>query len=185
MLNHEMQTRDIVSMIFYIRGKKVMLDNDLASIYNVETKVLNQAVKRNQKRFPGDFIFQLTQEEWVSLRSQIVTLKNLPGKQKGHNRRGIHRKFLPYVFTEHGALMLASVLNSEEAINASIFVVRAFIKLREFIEINRDLAKKIEELERTLGVHDENIQLIFETIRQLIEKKNEPREPVGFKNGKR
>ena len=130
MINRELKVGDIVSRIFYVRGQKVMLDYDLASIYCVETRVLNQAVKRNQKRFPDDFIFHLTQDEWVSLRSQFVILDILPDKQNRSTGRGKYRKFLPYVFTEHGALMLASVLNSDEAIRASIFVVRAFIKLR-------------------------------------------------------
>jgi hypothetical protein len=174
----ELLVSEIVSRIFYIRGQKVMLDSDLASMYGVETKVLNQAVKRNKKRFPEDFFFQLTQDEWDSLRSQFVTLEISTVSQKGSSGRGKFRKFLPYVFTEHGALMLASVLQSEIAINASIFVVRAFIKLREFLEGNNELAKKIDDLEAR---YDKNFRIIFETIKQLIHQKNEPVRPIGFR----
>jgi len=174
----QLSVSEIVSGIFYIRGQKVMLDSDLASIYGVETKVLNQAVKRNMNRFPEDFFFQLTHDEWYSLRSQIVTLEISSVRQKRNIGRGKFRKFLPYVFTEHGALMLAAVLQSEIAINASIFVVRAFIKLREFLESNQELAKKIEELEAR---YDKNFSIVFEAIKQLIHQKNEPVKPVGFK----
>jgi hypothetical protein len=172
------QVGDIVSRIFFIRGQKVMIDYDLSSIYGVETRVLNQAVKRNHKRFPDDFIFQLTQDEWDSLRSQIVILKNPSNSIEKSTIRGKHRKFLPFAFSEHGALMLASVLNSDEAINASIFVVRAFIKLREFLELNKDLAKKIEELE---AKYDNQFGMVFQAIKELIHQKNEPVAPVGFR----
>jgi hypothetical protein len=155
-----------------------MLDSDLASIYGVETKVLNQAVKRNLARFPEDFFFQLTADEWESLRSQFVTLNENPYELSGSFGRGKFRKYLPYVFTEHGALMLSAVLQGEVAVNAGIFVVRAFVKLREFLEINKELAKKIEELEAR---YDEKFCLVFETIYQLMEKKNEPLQPIGFR----
>lgn len=178
MTTRKIQAGDIVSRIFYIRGKKVMLDSDLASVYGVETKVLNQAVKRNLKRFPDDFFFQLTNDEWNSLRSQFVTLEVLSYDHKPLAGRGKHRKFLPYAFTEHGALMLATVLNSEKAIYASLFVVRAFIQLREFLEVNKELAKKIEALETR---YDEQFNILFEAIRELIHKKNEPVKPVGFR----
>ena len=174
----ELLVSEIVSRIFYIRGQKVMLDGDLASMYGVETKVLNQAVKRNKKRFPEDFFFQLTQDEWDSLRSQFVTLEVSSVRPKGNIGRGKFRKFLPYVFTEHGALMLASVLQSEIAINASIFVVRAFIKLREFLESNNELAKKIDDLEAR---YDKNFSIIFEAIKQLIHQKNEPVRLIGYR----
>jgi hypothetical protein len=178
MYDKGLKVGDIVSRIFYIRGQKVMLDSDLASIYGVETKVLNQAVKRNMKRFPEDFFFQLTMDEWFSLRSQIVTLKISSIPQKGNIGRGKFRKFLPFVFTEHGALMLAAVLQSEVAINASILVVRAFIKLREFLEINKELAKKIEELE---AKYDNQFSLVFQAIKEMIYQKNEPITPVGYR----
>jgi hypothetical protein len=178
MTNRELMVSDIVSRIFYVRGQKVMLDSDLASIYCVETKVLNQAVKRNFARFPEDFFFQLTTDEWESLRSQIVTLNEKPHEKTGSFGRGKFRKYLPYVFTEHGALMLSAVLQSDVAVNAGIFVVRAFVKLREFLKINKELAKKIEELEAR---YDEKFSMVFETIYQLIEKKNEPLNPIGFR----
>jgi phage regulator Rha-like protein len=170
------QEQTIVNKIYYIRGQKVMLDEDLAEIYQVEIKVLNQAVKRNIDRFPEDFIFQLSKEEADSLRSQIVTLK------KG---RGQHRKYLPYAFTEHGVVMLASVLNSSVAIQASILVVRAFVSMRHFLLENQALAKKVEELERQMkkkfAEQDGKIDAVFEAIQQLIQEKDEPREPIGFK----
>jgi ORF6N domain len=178
MTTRELKAGDIVSRIFYIRGKKVMLDSDLASVYGVETKVLNQAVKRNLKRFPGDFFFQLTNDEWYSLRSQIVTLDVLHHEPGPPFRKGKHRKFLPYAFTEYGALMLATILNSEKAIYASMFVVRAFIQFREFLEVNKELAKKIEALETR---YDEQFNILFEAIRELIRKKNEHVNPVGFR----
>jgi hypothetical protein len=178
MSEYVLKVGDIVNRIFFICGQKIMLDYDLANIYGVETRVLNQAVKRNQKRFPGDFLFQLTQDEWESLRSQFVILEIPKNQKQGLPGRGKYRKFLPYGFTEHGALMLASVLNSEEAINASIFVVRAFIKLREFLELNKELAKKIEELE---AKYDSQFSLVFQAIKELIHQKNEPVAPIGYR----
>jgi hypothetical protein len=174
----ELEAAEIVSRIFYIRGKKVMLDSDLASVYGVETKVLNQAVKRNLKRFPDDFFFRLTRDEWNSLRSQIVTLEVIAPEIRLSAGKGKHRKYLPYAFTEHGALMLATVLNSEKAIYASLFVVRAFIQLREFLDVKKELAKKIEEMETR---YEEQFNILFEAIRELIHKKNEPANPVGFR----
>jgi hypothetical protein len=171
--------QDIVSQIFYVRGKKVMIDSDLASLYGVETKVLNQAVKRNLKRFPEDFCFQLKSDEWSFLRSQFVTLeKSSLDKELKADQRGRFRKYLPFVFTEHGTLMLASVLQSEVAINASIFVVRAFIKLREFLEINKDLKQKVETLE---AKYDKQFMLLFRAIKELVQKKNDPLAPIGFR----
>ena len=175
--NHQ----DIISRIFYVRGKKVMIDSDLASLYRVETKALNQAVKRNLKRFPDDFFFQLSTDEWSVLRSLFVTLdSSTSGEEINTNRRGKFRKYLPYVFTEHGTLMLASVLQSETAINASIFVVRAFIKLREFLDENKELKKKVDGLEKK---YDNQFILVFQAIEELIQKKTEPLQPVGFRIG--
>ena len=160
---------NITGLIHFIRGEKVILDSDLARLYEVPTKVLKQAVRRNLDRFPVDFMFELTENETIASRSQFVTLK-----------RGQNIKYRPFAFTEQGVAMLSSVLNSERAIHVNIAIMSAFVQMRKFLETHRELAMKIEELERTLGVHDENIQLIFETIRQLIEKKNEPRTPVGY-----
>ena len=143
-----------------------MLDNDLAELYGVETKVLNQAVKRNATRFPPDFMFQLTAGEWESLRSQFVTLK-----------RGEHRKYLPYAFTEHGALMLANVLNSERAAQTSVMVVRAFVRLRQMLASNAELARKLAALENK---YDAQFKIVFDAIRQLMSPPEPKRREIGF-----
>jgi len=157
----------IASLIYIIRRKRVMIDSDLAKIYNLETKVLKQAVRRNIHRFPPDFMFELTKNEYDSLRSQIVTLK-----------RGSHSKYLPFVFTEHGSLMLASVLRSETAVKASINIVRAFVKLREILATNKDLANKIAEMEKK---YDEQFKIVFTVIRQLMAEPEKPdRKPLGY-----
>ena len=126
---------EIQERIFIIRGYRVMMDSDLAIIYGVTTKRLNEQVKHNIKRFPLDFMFQLNEEEYESLRSRFATLKQ---------NRGKHRKYLPYVFTEHGAIMLANVLNSPSAVEASIQVVRAFVNLRKHLSTNKELASKMQ-----------------------------------------
>lgn len=150
-----------------------MLDRDLAKLYRVETRAVNQAVKRNQDRFPEDFMFQLTLEEAkavLSLRSQIVILK-----------RGQHLKYLPYVFTEHGVVILANVLKSPVAIRASIQVVRAFVHLRQFLATNQQLARKIEALEKKVGKHDVDLQGILAMLRKLLEPPAlAPRRSFGF-----
>jgi phage regulator Rha-like protein len=156
--------------ILLIRGERVLLDSDLAGLYGVTVKRLNEQVRRNLKRFPKDFMFQLTKEEYRVLRSQIATLKT---------GRGRHRKYLPYAFTEHGAVMLASVLNSPVAIRMSIFVVRAFVRLRELLKTHKELARKLIELEQRIAQHDETIQSVIRAIRQLMEP---PRtEAIGFR----
>jgi hypothetical protein len=160
-----LQEDTIAAHIFEIRGQKVMMDADLAQIYGVETKVLNQAVKRNAQRFPADFMFQLTEEEWQNLKSQNVT-SSWGGRRK-----------LPYVFTEHGTVMLASVLNSTVAIEASLFVVRAFIQMRTFMHVSVELARKIQELEEKC---DDRFAIVFDTLRQLTETPAPPREKIGF-----
>jgi len=163
----------ITGKIFILRGHRVMLDRDLANLYGVETKALNQAVKRNQDRFPEDFMFRLTSEEAkaaISLRSQIVTLK-----------RGQHIKYLPYVFTEHGVVMLANVLMSAVAVRASIQVVRAFVHLRQLLATNEQLARKIEALERKVGNHDADLQAILAMLRKILQPSPPPpRRPFGF-----
>ena len=160
----------IVSRIFLIRGQKVMLDSDLASLFGVPTKRFNEQIKRNISRFPSDFMFQLTQEEFKFLRSQLAT--------SNEGRGG--RRYFPLVFTEHGAIMAATVLNSPLAVEMSVFVVRAFVKLREMLPTHKELAHKIEELERKLGVHDEAIIGLFEAIKQLMETPAEKRKSIGF-----
>jgi hypothetical protein len=155
----------IVHNILQIRNKRVLLDSQIADIYGVETKRLNEAVRRNISRFPPDFMFQVTAEEWKALRSQNATLVS-------------SRKYRPYAFTEHGAVMLASVLNSEVAIQASIFVVRAFVQIREYLDAHKELAKKLDELE---AKYDHQFSVVFDAIKSLIHEKNEPRPLIGFK----
>jgi hypothetical protein len=167
----------IAPLIHEIRAERVILDVDLAAIYGVTVKALNQAVKRNIDRFPEDFAFRLTQDEFNSVRSQTVTLK-----------RGQHRKYLPHVFTEHEAIMAANVLNSKEAVQMSVFVVRAFIKLRETLSTNRELAAKIDELDRKVGTHDKAISSIIAAIRQLTAPAARKPRAIGFRpkrNGER
>ncbi len=163
--------------ILMIRGQKVMLDRDLAYLYGVPTKVLNQAVKRHKDRFPEDFMFQLTMEEakiwWTEvrgggLRSQIVTLK-----------RGQHIKYRPYAFMEHGILMLSSILNSERAIKVNIEIMRAFVRLRQILASNKELAKRLDELEKK---YDAQFRVVFDAIRQLMAppEPEPPKKRIGF-----
>ncbi|NOX86320.1 MAG: ORF6N domain-containing protein [Chlorobi bacterium] len=157
----------IASLIYIIRGKRVMIDSDLAMIYKVETRTLNQAVSRNKERFPEDFMFQLSKTEFENLKSQFV-MSSWGG-----------RRSLPFAFTEHGSLMLASVLKSKIAVQASISIVRAFVKLREILSTNKDLANKIAEMEKN---YDEQFRVVFSAIRQLMEKpKQSERKPLGYK----
>jgi len=165
---------DIQLGILTIRGQKVLLDSDLARLYRVDIKRLNEQVKRNRERFPEDFMFQLTSEEYISLRSQFATLK-----------RGQHRKYLPHVFTEHGAIMAASVLNSPRAIGMSIYVVRAFVRLRESLFPHKELAEKIAELESKVGDHDASIDTIIFAIKQLMSAPPKPTQRIGFRNEER
>jgi hypothetical protein len=162
----------IAGSIRFVRGHRVMLDVDLAALYGVTTKRLNEQVRRNAERFPGDFMFRLRAEEWAALRSQNATLKA---------GRGQHRKYLPYAFTEHGALMAANVLNSPRAFEASVYVVRAFVRLREMISSNKALAAKLKELERRLDTHDQAIVEILEAIRALMNPPEAPpKRKIGF-----
>ncbi|MGC2061771.1 MAG: ORF6N domain-containing protein [Thermodesulfovibrionales bacterium] len=142
--------------IYLIRGHKVMLDSDLAELYGVETKRLNEQVHRNPKRFPDDFMFQLSEEEAESLRSHFATLKS---------GRGKHRKYLPYAFTEQGVAMLSSVLNSDRAIEVNVQIMRAFVKLRELIATHKDLARKLAGIEKK---YDSQFKVVFDAIRQLM-----------------
>jgi phage regulator Rha-like protein len=155
-----------------IRGQRVMLGDDLAGIYGVATRVLNQAVKRRIEKFPADFMFRLTRQEVERLRlsrSQVVILK------QGHNI-----KYLPHAFTEHGAIMAANVLNSPRAVQMSVLVVRAFVRMRQVLAAHKELAAKLAELEQKLGTHDEHIEAIFEAIRQLMSQPDSPGRRIGF-----
>ena len=166
--------KDVGSLIITIRNQKVIVDRDLAEIYGVETRRLNEQVKRNPERFPEDFMFQFTKEEadfWLRSRSQIAILK-----------RGKNIKYLPYAFTEHGAIMAANVLNSPQAVRMSVFVVRAFVKLREMLSTHKELAHKLTELERKLQNHDESIRSLVVAIRQLMRpvEPETPKKRIGF-----
>jgi len=167
----------ITQSILVFRGYKVLLDTDLAELYGVATKVLLQAVRRNQERFPEDFMIQLTAAEWAALRSRIVTLKP---------SRGQHRKYPPYAFTEQGVAMLSSVLNSDRAIAVNIEIMRAFVKLRELLVSNKELARRFAQLEtrldKKLTEHDRAIGAILSAIRELMQPKLSvpKRRPIGF-----
>jgi hypothetical protein len=162
--------------ILLVRGHRVLLDSALASLYGVTVKRLNEQVKRNSCRFPQDFLFQLTGDEWDSIRSQSATLKG---------GRGQHRKFLPFAFTEHGALMAASVLSSPRAVEMSILVVRAFVKLRGALAAHRQLATKLDELERRLSTHDRQFASLFDAIRRLMAPPGKADRPIGFRREER
>jgi hypothetical protein len=176
----------ITHRILMLRGQKVLLDSDLAALYDVPTKRFNEQVKRNLERFPADFMFQLTEEEWESLRSQIATLK--PG-------RGQHRKYMPYAFTEHGAIMAATILNSPRATEVSVYVVRAFVRLREVLASNAELAKRLDDLERSTEAkamqHDifarntrAQLKQVFDAIRELMTPPEpQKKRPIGFISG--
>jgi len=146
----------IISKIYSIRGKQVMLARDLAELYEVETKVLNQQVKRNIGKFPERYMFQLTKDEYDRLRSQNVTLK-----------RGQHVKYLPYAFTEHGILMLSSVLKSDRADKVNMLIIDTFVKLRELIILNKDVIHQLEKVQNKITDHDNQIMLIFEYLKQF------------------
>ena len=160
--------KPIENTILIIREEKVILDSDLAALYGVETRALIQAIKRNRKRFPADFLFQLTKVEFASLRSQIVISKSRGG-----------RRSLPYAFTEHGAIMAANLLNSERAIKASVEVVRAFVRLRQMIASNAELAKRLDDLERQ---YDEKFEVVFAAIRQLMAPPQPKTKQIGFRS---
>jgi hypothetical protein len=163
------QLENVERTILTIRGHKVILDTDLARLYSVSTKRLNQQVRRNSDRFPEDFLFQLTAEEKSEVVANCDHLSNLKFSPA-----------LPLAFTEHGAIMAASVLNTQQAIEASIFVVRAFVRLREVLATHRRLARKLKELEARMGEHDEQLQVIFEAIHQLMSPPDKPTKKIGF-----
>lgn len=160
----------LAAAVHVLRGQRVMLDSDLAALYGVETRRLNEQVKRNLARFPEAYMFQLTAGEFADLMSQFAT---------SSSKHGGRRK-LPYVFTEHGAVMLASVLNSERAVAMSLVVVRTFVALREQLASNLELRAKLEALERTVGTHDQAIAGLIDAIRQLTRTSREPQRGIGF-----
>lgn len=162
-------TEVIVTKIIFLRGEKVLLDRDLAELYGVETKQLKRAVRRNIKRFPEDFMFELSKEEWENLRCHFGT----------SSWGGI--RYAPMAFTEQGVAMLSSVLNSDRAIEVNIAIMRAFVQLRKMIASNDELARKLRELEHRLEKHDKDIGLIFEAIRELMTPPEKPPKKIGFK----
>src|SRR3990172_8129312 len=161
----------IETLIQLIRGPRVILDSSLARLYGVTTARLNEQVRRNADRFPPDFMFRLTRPEFAALISQNATSKT---------GRGGRRK-LPMVFTEHGAIMAANVLNSARAIQMSVYVVRAFVRLRQMMATNTEMAEKLAELERRVSGHDEAIRSLVRTIRALMSPPGAPRQPIGFR----
>ena len=173
----------LASMIYLVRGEKVLLDADLAALYGVTTKALNQAVKRNLARFPVDFMFQLTAEEYVGIRSQIVTASRgaMPDRSQfvTSSRRNV--RAAPFAFTEQGVAMLSSVLRSPRAVEVNIAIMRTFVQLRRLMDSNRDLARRIEALERR---YDEQFANVFEAIKRLIAedeaRKTRPKRSIGF-----
>jgi phage regulator Rha-like protein len=169
------QVEHITQSILILRGHRVLLDSDLANLYGVTTKRFNEQVRRNLERFPTDFMFQITADEADSLRSQFATLKR---------GRGQHRKYAPYVFTEHGAIMAAMILNSPQAIEMSVHVVRAFVQLREMLASNQELAQQLKALEarmaRKFAAHDHAIADIIKTIRQLMNPPEPKKRSIGF-----
>jgi len=160
----------IINKIYLIRGMKVMLDHDLSELYSVETKQLKRQVKRNIERFPKDFMFELSRKELDSLRSQFGTLK-----------RGAHSKYLPLAFTEQGVAMLSSVLNSKQAIEVNIRIIRIFTKMREVLLTHKDILLKLGQLEKKVSKHDGDIRLVFEALKQLLNPAQPPRKRIGFK----
>ncbi len=167
----------IMSHIYFIRGQKIMLDNDLAELYGVETKRLKEQVKRNIARFPKQYMFELTEKEFASLRSQIATSKNGRGGTR----------YLPMAFTEHGVLQLSNVLTSQRAIKVSFKIIDVFVKLRQILSDNTELRLLIEELRKKSDNNSKNIELVFHYLDELLEKKEKPRtrKPIGYPTPKK
>ncbi len=168
MTSEIVSVKAIAQVIYLVRGQRVLLDRDLAALYGVETRVLNQAVKRNANRFPEDFMFRLSRQEIARISQSVTSLSGLKFSKQVH------------AFTEEGVAMLSSVLNSERAVQVNIAIMRAFVKLREILETNRELARKFAELEARVGKHDEQIGSIILAIRQLMVPPEKPRREIGF-----
>ena len=182
--------RSIQNRIYELRGERVMLDRDLAALYETEIKVLNQSVKRNSQRFPADFMFQLTKEELDSLRFQFETLENRNPLRSQFVTlkagRGEHAKYLPYAFTELGVAMLSSVLNNPKAIQINIIIMRTFVAIRQNVLISNELAREMDEIRKTVSNHGEQLNLVYEVIESFLDAKAEQqnwegRERIGFK----
>ena len=159
----------VISKIYWARNSKVMLDIDLAELYHVETRRLNEQVKRNLNRFPKDFMFQLTEKEWANLMSQNA-ISSWGGRRK-----------MPFAFTEHGVLMLSSILNSERAIQVNIQIMRIYTKLKGMLTDHKDILLKLEKLENKVGKHDDNFKTVFDYLKELLNLKSGPLRKIGFK----
>ncbi|HMI66667.1 MAG TPA: ORF6N domain-containing protein [Cyclobacteriaceae bacterium] len=159
----------VISKIYWVRNNKVMLDIDLAELYHVETRRLNEQVKRNLNRFPKDFMFQITEKEWANLMSQNA-ISSWGGRRK-----------MPFAFTEHGVLMLSSILNSERAIQVNIQIMRIYTKLKGMLTGHKDILLKLEKLENKVGKHDDNFKTVFDYLKELLSPKGEPLRKIGFK----
>jgi hypothetical protein len=166
-MNITIQSKEIISQIFFIRGVKVMLDFHLASLYEVETRALKQQVRRNLSRFPNDFMFQLCKSEW----KELITNCDMLGANK-------FSPVTPFAFTEQGVAMLSGIINSERAINVNISIMRAFVKMREYLDQNKDLKKKLDNLE---SKYDQQFKIVFDALRQILEQENKPRNRIGYK----
>jgi len=181
--------RSIQNRIYEIRGERVMLDRDLAALYETETKALNLAVKRNSKRFPADFMFQLTKEEFEGLRFQIETLEKTDNPLRLQNETSKGRggtRYMPYAFTEQGVAMLSGILNSDKAINMNISIMRAFVEVRKVLLRQNDLKEQLKEIREKLGEHDAQLNSIYDAMENLLDEKAaqrkwENRDRIGFK----
>ena len=176
-----LKPENVAQLVFFIRGEKVMLDADLAKLYGVTTKALNQAMRRNRARFPEDFAFRLSGEEFDNLRSQIVTTSSNPSviwsQIVTRSQKYRRSDSLPVAFTEQGVAMLSSVLRSTRAVEVNIAIMRTFVQLRRLMDTNRDLARKIEALEKK---YDEQFAVVFEAIKELITPPSPPKKRIGF-----
>lgn len=172
----ELPDTSIAARIHEVRGVKVMLDDDLAALYDVTTKRLNQAVKRNPERFPEDFMFRLTAREMGGLRSQFVTSNPFSERRGG-------RRYQPFAFTEHGILMLSSVLNSERAVKVNIHIMRTFVRLNRLLSTEKDIARKLDRMERKVDRHDGALRVLVKKVKALGDRKAQPRKRFGFRPG--
>lgn len=182
--------KSIQNRIYEIRGERVMLDRDLAALYEIETKALNLAVKRNSKRFPTDFMFQLTKEEWESVRFQTETIESGDSLRLQNETlkkgRGQHPKYLPYAFTEQGVAMLSGILNSDKAIAMNIAIMRAFVEIRKILIQESDLKEQLKSIKERLGEHDVQLNAIYDAMENLLDEKAagrkwDERKRIGFK----
>jgi hypothetical protein len=175
---------DVVRLIHSVRNQRIILDADLAGLYGVPTKRLNEQYRRNLDRFPADFAFQLTLEEWAALRSQIAALTSDPNLKSQFATSSLShggRRKLPVAFTEHGALMAANILNSPRAVAMSVYVIRAFVKMREDVAANAAILRRLAEIDKTLLVHDVTLREILQKLRPLLEPPPQPPKPeIGF-----